>query len=121
MAEKTLREQNEEALDLFADLMEPAAEILADPEISGQIGTGVAPVKIIKPAIKNHKGAVIEILARLHGQEPDEYKVNLFMLPIELTRLLTKPEVQDFLSSLAQSAEDDASGSPTENTEDAER
>ena len=111
MAEKTLREQNEEALDLFADLMEPAAEILADPEVGGKIGTGVAPVKIIVPAIKNHKGAVIEILARLHGQEPDSYKVNVMMLPIELTRLLNKPEVRDFLSSLAQNADEGVSGS----------
>ena len=121
MAEKTLREQNEEALDLFADLMEPAAEILADPEVSGKIGTGVPLGKIIKPAIKNHKAAVIEILARLHGQEPEDYKVNVLMLPIELTRFLNTPEAQDFLSSLAQSADEGASGSPTENTEDAER
>ena len=121
MSEKSLREQNEEALDLFADLMEPVAEILADPDVRVLFGNGKLNAKAIKPAIKNHKSAIIEILARLHGQEPDEYKVNVFMIPIELTNLMNRPEVQDFLASLGQNEDEDGSGSPTENTGVAEQ
>lgn len=117
MAEKTIRQQNEEQLDLFADLMEPVAEILVDPEVRRNL-TKDAYTRAIKPAIKNHKGAVIEILARLHGEDPETYRVNALMIPFELVKLINRPEVQDFLSSLGQ--DNDlltGSGSATANTE----
>ena len=115
MAEqKTIRQQNEDQLDLLADLMEPVAEIFADKAVREAFENG-SVLKAIKPAIKNHKGAVIEILARLHGESPETYKVNALMLPVELTRLINKPEVQDFLSSLGQTADETGSGSAMEN------
>lgn len=121
MAEqKTIRQQNEDQLDLLADLMEPVAEIFADKAVREGFESG-SVFKAIRPAIKNHKAAVIEILARLHGESPDTYKVNALMLPVELTRLINKPEVQDFLSALSQSALEDASGSAMENIEESEK
>lgn len=113
-----LRRQNEDALDMFADIVEPVAEIFADPEVRKVFSSGGAYIKAVKPAVKNHKQAVIEILARLHGVDVDSYRVNLFMIPIELTRLINRPEVQDFLASLSQEIGDEGfSGSPMVNTE----
>ena len=36
---------NEEQLELFADLLEPAAEFLADAEFVGMLQSGKAPIK----------------------------------------------------------------------------
>lgn len=93
---------NEEQLDLFADLLEPAARIIADKEIVRIIKSGEPPVRAISAAIKRHKEEVVEILAILDGKDPKEYKVNALTIPVRLARLLAVPEVQEFFTSLSQ-------------------
>lgn len=104
---------NEEQLDLFADLLEPAARILADKEIVTIIKNGEPPVRAVSAAIKRHKSEVIEILAILDGEDPKEYKVNALTIPVRLARLFKIPEVQEFFTSLSQK-EKAPSGSATE-------
>lgn len=108
---------NEEALDLFADLIEPAAEILSDPKVQNAIQSGGKPATAVKWAIKNHKQAVIEILARVDGIPVDEYSVNVFTLPKKLVELMNLPEVQELFTGQALNV-NASSGSATVNTED---
>ena len=110
MAERT----NEEALDLFADLLEPAAEILSDPELSKTLQSSGKAVKAVQLAIKNHKEAVIQILARIDGVNPADYKVNALTLPIKLINLLNRPEVKELFTSQGQNGGNVSSGSATE-------
>lgn len=103
---------NEQELELFADLLEPVATIIADPEISALLKRGEPPIRAIAAAIKRHKQEVVEILAITDGADPADYKVNAMTIPIKLARLLKRPEVQELFTSLSQ--DDDAhSGSAT--------
>jgi len=105
---------NEECLDLFADLIEPCAEILGDPEVRAAFETN--KLKAVKAAIKNHKKAVIEILALVDGADPATYKVGVLTLPLKVLELLNKPEVVDLFQSQAQMKTAAGSGSATANT-----
>lgn len=113
-----MQRTNEEELELFADLIEPVAEILADNAVSGVFRSGGKPVTAIKYAIKNHKSAVIEILARIEGVPVDEYRVSAITLPVKLLALLNKPEVKDLFTSAEQTSVAAHSGSAMEVTED---
>ena len=108
---------NEEKLDLFADLLEPVGEILSDNALGEMVKTKQKPLKAAKHAIKNHKSAVIEILALLEGVEPEEYEVNLLQLPIKLMNFINNPEVQELFTLQGQNGGLAFSGSATENTE----
>ena len=114
--------RGEEALDVFADILEPMTEIITDEEIvalTKQKGTPV--MAFVKPAIKNHKKAIIAILARLENKPVEEYvkTLTLFTLPKQVLDLFNDPEVQSLFHSQTQTdVKSEASfGSAMENTE----
>lgn len=114
MAERT----NEEALDLFADLLEPVAVMLGDKELRDIINRKEPMIRAAAAAIRNHKSEVIQILARLEEVPVEEYRVNLLALPVKVVRLLNKPEVAELFIGAGQMNVAASSGSATENTED---
>ena len=98
--------KGEEALDVLADIIEPLSNIITDDEIQDLAKNDKTPVlAMVKPAIKNHKKDLIEILARLENQPVEEYKekMNLFTLPKQVLELLNDPEVQSLFSSQGKS------------------
>ena len=98
--------KGEEALDVLADIIEPLAMIISDKEIQELARQENTPaMKFIKPAIKNHKKELIEILARLENQPVEEYEetVNLFTLPMQILDLVNDPEVQSLFRSQGKS------------------
>lgn len=105
---------NEERLDLLADMMEPAMEIFSDPELRKILDNGGAPLKAVKPAIKNHKAACIAILAALEETPVDEYRVpapgEFFM---RVLALFSRPEVKALFTSQGQKKDNGSSGSVT--------
>lgn len=107
---------NEEALDLFADLLEPFGELLADKEVA-ELLQGGKMLRAISKAVKGHKSAVIEILARVDGEEPDKYKVNVFTIPKKLLELFQNEDLQELFTSQPQMTDAAFSGSATENIE----
>lgn len=107
--------RGEEALDLLADLLEPASEIMLDTEFVSLAREGKT-MKAVKVAIKNHKKAVIEILARLDGKEPDDYEVNFFTLPKQVLEIMNDGAIKDLFTSRGQKITNGSSGSATENT-----
>lgn len=114
--------KGEKALDLLADLFEPAANIMADKEISRLAKAGEPKVKIISVAIKNHKKEVIEILAILDGADPKDYaeKVNIFTLPKKVLEAINDPDLMSLFTLQGQKAET-LSGSATESIEESEQ
>lgn len=115
--------KGEKALDMLADLIDPASEIMADKEIKavfqtrGKKGAEKPPkMRAVKLALKKHKGAVMEILAALEGKDPDTYakEVNILTLPMKLLDILNDKELMGLFTSQGQSPE--AFGSATENT-----
>ena len=97
----------EKALDLLAEIVEPMAEIFADPEISDLMKSGGARIKWVKPIIKNHKDAIIAILAAIEGQTPDEYadKITVMTLPVKFLNLINDKEMQSVFMSAGQESE----------------
>jgi len=108
---------NEDELELLADLIEPAAEILGDGAVSNAFKSGDT-LHAIKYAIKNHKKAVIEIMARVDGVPVEEYKISALTLPVKVIALLNKPEVKELFTVQDQTNGVGASGPAMENTED---
>lgn len=113
-----MQRTNEEELDLFADLLEPVAEIISDKAVADVFRNGGKPVVAVRYAIKNHKRAVIEILARIDETPVDEYKVSALTLPVKLLALLNKPEVKDLFTSQGLTSDAAPFSSAMENTED---
>lgn len=111
--------KGEQALDMLADMIEPATAIMADKEIAALAKRKVPAVKIIKHAIKNHKREVIEILAILEGETPEKYekKVTLFTLPAKLLEIFNDPDLMNLFTSQGQSKDETNSSSATESTE----
>lgn len=103
---------NDEKLDLFCDLIEPAAKIIQDKTwaLAWQAGDRAAAVKA---AIGNHKAEVVEILARIDGQDPASYQINGLALIVKLSELLKQldmDEAKSLFTSQDQSAGGAASG-----------
>lgn len=108
--------QGEEALDILADLIEPAGEIMSDKEIGEVFKQN--RFKAIGLAIKNHKKAVMQILATMDGVPVDEYKCNVFSLPVKILEILNDPEMIQLFQYQGQTGDAKSSGSASVNTED---
>ena len=91
--------KGERALEVLADLVDPVAEIFGDKEIVAVLQSGKAPAKAIKLALKNHKKAVLAMMATIDGEDPEIYQPSLLVLPKRLLDLLNDPEVQRLFSS----------------------
>lgn len=108
--------QGEAALDLLADLIEPAGEIMSDKEIGDVFKEN--RFKAIGIAIKNHKKAVMQILATMDGVPVDEYKCNVFSLPVKILEILNDPDLVQLFTYQGQTGDANSSGSASENTEE---
>lgn len=99
--------KGEDAIEVLADIIEPLAIILADNEIRELVQdktTRTAPIKLVKPALKNHKKEVLEILARIENVPVDEYAetVNVFTLPMQVLDFINDKNVQSLFTSQRQ-------------------
>lgn len=92
--------KNEEALDLLGDLLEPVAEILADPKVKELFGG--KPIKLASYIIKNHKSEVLQVLARMDGVPVEDYSCNVFSLPVKVIELLNDENLKELFTSQAQ-------------------
>ena len=108
--------KDERALDLLADIIEPAAEIMGDKEVT-EAAKGENMARTVSVILKRHKKAVIAVLAALDGVPVEEYHCNVFSLPAKLLELFNDPDISQLFSFAGQTEEPTASGSLTENTE----
>lgn len=105
--------RDEDALDLLADIMEPAVEILADETVRKTFETENR-MKLASVAIKNHKESVMQILARLEGVPREEYHCTIFTLPAVVLEVLNDGELLGFFTAQARTMSTAASsGKPT--------
>lgn len=109
--------KDEAALDLLAELIEPATEILMDAEIR-KAAEGKKRSAAVSFAIKNHKSAVLQILAAIEGVPVEDYHCNVLTLPLKLLELFNDPEMMQLFSFAGQTVVPTPSGSPTENIEE---
>lgn len=92
-----------DALEMLGDIIEPAMEIMTNPEVvkhsrEGNIG------KAASVALKNNNKAVLAIMAALERKTPEEFaqEVNVLTLPKKLIAALNDPEIQTLFTSSGQ-------------------
>lgn len=106
--------ENEEALELLADIIEPAAVIMSDKKVSDMVQSGT-PVLIIAPYIlREHKKEVVEVVAGVHRESPATYKFNAVSLLSDLLDIINDPELISLFTSQGQNLQDTNSGSAME-------
>lgn len=93
--------ENEEALDLLADIIEPAVAIIGDAKVKEMYQGKATKIALAQYIIRDHKTDIIGILARLEGIPVEEYKVNLFTLPMKLIEILNDEELISFFTQTA--------------------
>ncbi len=84
--------KNEDALDVLANIIDPLCEIAADENVkkANKEGGKIAAVKYV---LKNHKSAVMAVLAALDGVPVEEYSCNVLTLPAKILEILNDPEI----------------------------
>lgn len=110
--------KDEKALDLLADIIEPAAEIMSDQEVI-ETAKGENMARTASVILKRHKKAVIAVLAALDGVPVEEYHCNVFSLPAKLLELFNDPDIAQLFSFAGQTEDETSSGSRMESTEEA--
>lgn len=98
--------KDEEALDLLADIIEPASNIFADDKVKNAFkgSKDKSMIKVAKVIIENHKGDIMEILAKLDGKKREDFHCNVLTLPIAVLQILQDKELVDFFSYAVENA-----------------
>lgn len=88
--------KGEEALDVLAKIIEPAAEIFTDEAVKEALTQGKNKLKAIKVVLENHKQAVITVLAAIDGKTVEQMceEITPASLPGMLMEQINDPELQ---------------------------
>lgn len=80
---KTLSDyKGEEAIELWADILDPLSEIMTDDEVRKSIQTGKNRMVIAQKILKNHKKEAEEILLRIDPEPIDGLNIVLRMVAV---------------------------------------
>ena len=112
--------KDEQALDVFVELIEPVSRILADPEVA-KAAKGGNKIAAIKAAIKTHKKDVMTALALMEGVPVAEYHCGVLSLPVKLLEILNDPDVMQLFTYAGQTMGGTSSGSDMASTVGGER
>jgi len=89
-----------EALDMLAEIIEPAIVIMGDKNVADLIMANKL-IPAIKEMIKAHKTEVMQILAAMEGVPFEEFHCNVFTLPMRVLELLNDEALLSFFTSQA--------------------
>lgn len=85
--------KGKEALDVLAEIIEPAAEIFTDENVKNALKVENNKAKAAKIILKDHNKAVLTLMAELEGVPVEEYQPTLFALPSLILGVLNDPEL----------------------------
>lgn len=107
--------QGEEAIELWADLLEPMTRILGDPAVSDILKSGKPAFLIASTIMKTHKEDAEEIMLRIDPTPIDGVNILTRLVAIVL-EFLNNDDLKGFFVSAGQANEgSEISGSATEN------
>ena len=110
--------KGEEAIELWADLIDPLTAILSDEEIVDVVRSKKPKILIAKTILKNHSKDAEEILLRIDDSPIDGLNIVLRLVAI-LSEIGGNEELKSFFGYAEQvKTENESSGSPMENTEE---
>ena len=113
--------KGEAALDAFADMIDPAMEIMTDPAIfAAYKNPETTRAQLVGSIVKGHKKAVITIMAILDGKDPETYadEINIFTVPAKLMEIINAPEMKSLFPSQARQKTSESFGPATVNTQE---
>lgn len=93
--------QNEDAIDLWADLLDPISIIVSDKEIRNSINAKKPPVVLAKEILKAHKKEAVEILLRIDPEPITALNIVIRLIDI-LSELNNSVELQSFFDFAEQ-------------------
>ena len=113
--------KGDDAIELWADLLEPLTNILGDDKMQKAITSGKAKLMIAKDILKNHKKDAVSILQRIDPAPIDGMNLILRLVAV-LSDIGESEELKSFFGYAEQvRTESESIGLPTENTEGAEK
>ena len=109
-----------EAIELWADLLEPITRILQDKQVAETVKSGKAVFQIVSQILKKHSKDASEILLRVDPTPLDG--LNIVMRLAEfINELSEREELRSFFGFTPQAMTDkESTGSPTESTKEEE-
>lgn len=111
--------KGEEAIDLWADLMEPMANILADKEVAQIMQSKKPPILIVHKILKTHKKEALEMLIRIDDTPINGLNAVTRLLSL-LGEIMEDETAKSFFGMQGQKTVEKSSGSDMENTEASE-
>lgn len=106
--------KGEKAIDLWADLIELAADIMTDEEV--QAAFMEPRIVLAKVMLRKHPKEVYKIIKRIDNAPTDG--LNILVRIVNLINEFTEnDELMSFFGLQSQSVTEESSGSATENTE----
>lgn len=109
--------KGEEAIAMWADLLEPFATIVNDEQVKQAVTSGKNPLLIAKEIIGSHKAEATEILLRIDDTELNGLNILIRLADI-LQEIGESEELKRFFGYAGQAMiSSEFSGSATENTE----
>ena len=112
--------KDEEAIELWADLLEPIGEILGDEEIAEVVRAKKSKMIIAKTILKSHPKETESVLLRIDPEPLNGVNIILRLMEI-ITDIGKNEELKSFFGYAEQEKEETSSGSVMENTEDDEK
>lgn len=109
--------KGEEAIEILAEIMEPASIIMGDPDVQRMLSQkGNSYLKIASFILKGHKKEILDMYEPLTKESRDE------ATPVKMIKLImdiiNDPEITSLFPSQSQDEALKSSGSAMENTED---
>ena len=109
--------KGDEAIELWADLLDPLTKILGDKKVKDVIQSGKSKMEIAKEILKSHKEEAVEIMLRIDPEPIDGLNIILRLVAI-LSDIGKNDEIKSFFGyAEAVKTESESFGSATENTE----
>ena len=114
--------KGEDALELLANILEPAMEIIQDENIrEATKNNKTTRGALVKMIIKDHKTSILEIRAYISGlEDPAEYNPDIITLTGDLLELFSDEAFSELFQSQGQKLPDLHSGPATEAIQESE-
>lgn len=107
--------KGEEAIEVLADLIEPASKIMSDTKIREMVKSKISDIKLVQHMLKEHSKPVLDMYCILNKTTAET------ATPITLTKavleMLNDEELKSLFTSQAQSMENGVSTPVTEITQ----
>lgn len=106
--------KGEDAIELWGNILEPAAKIVADKEIQVQFKKKEPRINLVKMILLKHKTEAVEILTAIDPEPITAFNVITRFLAL-VNEVIANEEFKDFFGFAGLKMDSESSGSATEN------